>query len=325
MAMDSGAAAPPVLGLALGGGIARGWAHIGVLRALDAAGIRPQVMCGTSVGALAGAAQLSGRLDVLEAWARGLNRDRMISYLDFGLGQPCLIAGRRLGRLLDQSFGDLRVEDLGIPFGAICVDLFTGHEICLREGRVSDVLQASYSLPGIFPPRRVGRHMLVDGALVNPVPVSACVALGAEVVIAVNLNGDIMGRTRVPEGGYARIAGFDILELMPAGGLLTGINGIARRLFRRDPEAPSLFGVMMASLNIILDRMGRSRLAAEPPDVMIAPKLGHIGSAEFDRAAEMIDLGYEAAQEAIPDIREALRVTSYGLSPASEPPDPAAK
>jgi NTE family protein len=319
MTMDASAEAPPVLGLTLGGGIARGWAHIGVLRALDAAGIRPQVVCGTSVGALAGAAHLSGRLDVLETWARGLNRQRMITYLDFGLGQPSLISGRKLGRLLDQSFGDLRIEDLGVPFGAVCVDLFTGHEVCLSKGRVSEVIQASYALPGVFPPRRVGRHMLVDGALVNPVPVSVCRALGAEVVIAVNLNGDIMGKTRVPDGGYAHIAGFDVLELMPGGGLLSGINGIARKLFRRDPNAPSLFGVMMASLNIVLDRTGRSRLAAEPPDVLIAPKLGHIGSAEFDRAAEMIDLGYQAAEEAIPDIREALRVTSYGLEPGAPP------
>ena len=117
------------------------------------------------------------------------------------------------------------------------------------------------------------------------------------------------------EGGYARIAGFDILELMPGGALLGGINGVARKLFRRDPDMPSLFGVMMASLNIILDRMGRTRLAAEPPDVAIDPRLGHIGAAEFDRAAELIDLGYAAAEAAIPDIREALRVTSYGLDP----------
>jgi NTE family protein len=320
MIMDAGGTAPPVLGLALGGGIARGWAHIGVLRALDDAGIKPQVVCGTSVGALAGAAHLSGRLDMLEAWARGLDRKRMVSYLDFGLGLPALISGRKLGRLLDQSFGDLRIEDLGVPFGAVCVDLFTGHEVCLREGRVSEVLQASYALPGVFPPRHIGRHMLVDGALVNPVPVSVCRALGAEVVIAVNLNGDIMGRTRVPEGGYARIAGFDILELMPGGSLLGGLNGVARKLFRRDPDMPSLFGVMMASLNIILDRMGRIRLAAEPPDVAIDPKLGHIGSAEFDRAAELIDLGYAAAEAAIPDIREALRVTSYGLGPEASTP-----
>jgi NTE family protein len=197
----------------------------------------------------------------------------------------------------------------------VCTDLATGHEIWLSRGSLVDAIRASFAMPGVFPPVPMGARQLADGALVNPVPVSVCHALGAHMVVAVNLNADIVGRSRTPSGNFEVAAGFDLFEMLSGGGLGGGIGGepgwatAARRAFRRgEPDKPSVFGVMVSALGIILDRVTRSRLAGEPPDVHIVPRLGHIGLAEFHRAAEMIDLGYGATRAALPDILEACRL-----------------
>ena len=178
-------------------------------------------------------------------------------------------------------------------------------------------MRASFALPGVFPPVQIGHQMLVDGALVNPVPVSVCRSMGAQMVIAVSLTSDIIGQARSPGDIYQTVAGFDLLDVMQQQtGWSRGLNGMVRRVFRRERDTPSLFGVMASSLGIILDRITRSRLAGEPPDVHIAPRLGHIGIAEFQRAGEMIEAGAEAAEAALPDIRETM--TLLGI-PAAYP------
>jgi len=289
----------PRIGLALGGGGARGWAHIGVLRALERAGIKPDVVCGTSVGALVGALALAGRLDALEDWALGLNRFRIAGYLDFRV-RGGMISGNRLTAALREYLGDLKIEELPVPFACVATDLLTGHEVWLRQGSVVEMLRASFSLPGLFAPVEVDGRWLVDGALVNPLPVSVCRAMGARVVIAVNLNADPIGRIRMPGQRIARAIGFDLMprdvqEHVPGQGN-HGLGARLRKLFGREPDAPSLFGTMVQSLNILLDRVTRSRLAGEPPDVTISPRLGHIGLLEFDRAAEVIAEGSAAAE-----------------------------
>ena len=289
----------PRIGLALGGGGARGWAHIGVLRALERAGIKPDVVCGTSVGALVGALALAGRLDALEDWALGLNRFRLAGYLDFRV-RGGMISGNRLTAALREYLGDLKIEELPVPFACVATDLLTGHEVWLRQGSVVEMLRASFSLPGLFAPVEVDGRWLVDGALVNPLPVSVCRAMGARVVIAVNLNADPIGRIRMPGQRIARAIGFDLMprdvqEHVPGQGN-HGLGARLRKLFGREPDAPSLFGTMVQSLNILLDRVTRSRLAGEPPDVTISPRLGHIGLLEFDRAAEVIAEGSAAAE-----------------------------
>ena len=184
----------PMIGVALGGGAARGLAHIGVIRALIAKGLRPQIVAGTSIGAVVGACHAAGRLDSFEDWARRLTRSRVISYLDLSLGGSGLIGGGRLASRLDRELGDLTIDDLSARFAAIATEIGTGHEIWLTRGRLVEALRASYALPGIFAPVRIGGRWLMDGALVNPVPVSAARALGARLVIAVNLNADLFGR-----------------------------------------------------------------------------------------------------------------------------------
>lgn len=301
--------APPTIGLALGSGLARGFAHLGVIRALKRHGIEPTVISGTSMGALIGGAYFAGRMDSLEEWAYSLTKMKVLSYLDFRVRSSGLIGGEKLIALMEENFGDMRVEDLPHPFISVAADLVTGHEVWLRKGKLVDVMRASFSLPGVFPPVFLNNRWLVDGALVNPVPVSACTATGARMTIAVNVSGDIIGKARHPGENVPTIAGFDIgtenLEI-PEGAAKH--QGMLRRVFKRDNNMPSLFGVMVSSLNIVQDRLARSRLAGDPPDVLIIPRIGHIGLMEFHRAEELIAEGEAAVERAMPDIKAAYSV-----------------
>ncbi len=287
----------PRIGLALGSGVGRGWAHIGVLKGLEKAGVEADVISGTSIGALVAGVHLAGHLDALESWARSLNRMRMMRYLDLSMQSGGMIGGRRLGRILTENLGDLVVEHLPKPFIAVATELATGHEIWLREGPLVEALRASYALPGIFPPVEIESRPLVDGALVNPVPVSVCRAMGARLVIAVNLNADMLGKDRQ--------------QMIDAqNGSKNGNGGAARvleTLFRRD-GTPGMFNVMASALNILQDRLGRSRLAGEPPDVTIAPRVGHIGLLDFDCAEELIEQGEAAVERSMPFLQEALTI-----------------
>lgn len=301
----------PKIGLALGGGVARGWAHLGVVRALERYGFLPDIIAGSSIGALVGGSYLAGHLDTLEDWACALNKVRIISYLDFRMRSGGMIGGRTLTEAMERHMGGLRIEDLSTPFAAVATDLLTGHEVWLQRGDLVEAIRTSFSLPGIFEPMHLNGRWLVDGALVNPVPISVCQAMGAQMTIGVNLNADLIGKARRPGSEFQRIAGFDLLDVLDEdtqAGAKSRISGYARRLFKRQPSAPSIFGVLVASLNIALDRITRSRLAGEPPDVHIAPRLGHIGLLEFDRAEEMIAEGEAAVERALPDLRAALAV-----------------
>lgn len=317
MSMDVGGPRQrPRIGLALGGGVARGWAHIGVLRALKRYGIEPDVVCGASVGALVGGVALAGRLDVLEDWARSLNKLKIVSYLDLRLTAGGLIGGQHLMAEMRRHLGEVPIEDLPAPFVAIATDLVTGHEVWLQQGPLVDAMRASFALPGVFAPVAVDGRFLVDGALVNPVPISACRALGAQMVIAVNLSADLLGKARKPGATVPTAAGFDLLKLVEGEAASvkprSPIGALAKRIFRRDYDGPSVFGVMVSSFGIIMDRITRSRLAGEPPDVQIAPRLGHIGLLEFDRADDCIREGEAAVDRALEDLHDALAVLSGG-------------
>ena len=311
----------PPLGLALGGGVARGWAHIGAIRALLEAGIKPDIITGTSIGAVVGGAYLSGKLDVLEDWARKLNRRRMMSYMDVRWGGSGFMRGERLARVLNHYMGDVRIEELDRKFIAVACDLRTGYEVWLQKGPIVPAIRASYALPGAFEPIEIdGRHM-IDGALVNPVPVSACRALGAHMVIAVSLNGDAFGpigtshemqfnsnplEEATDEDGSIdpfELASQSLNKLRPDRLLLKSMMG------EHKPGAgPKIGSVMMSTLNIVMDRISRSRLAGDPPDVFIAPRIGHIGMLEFTKADELIERGYRAMQHEIPLIKSVVEV-----------------
>lgn len=294
----------PRIGLALGSGVVRGWAHIGVIRALVRHGFKPDIIAGTSVGALAGAAYATGKLDDLEDWARDLTRMKIMRYMDLNMKTGGLLGGQRLYQLLRGHWGNVTIDELAVKFVAVASDMVTGHEVWLRSGDLVQAMRASFALPGIFPPMRYGNRLLVDGALVNPVPVSACQALGANMIIAVNLNGDVIGKARKPGKAYPTVAGYDPLDMQDTG----QVPNIAKRLFSRKPDSPSVFGVLASAMNIIQDRLARSRLAGEPPDVMIAPRIGHIGLMEFEKVDELIALGEAAVEAMLPQLRDAWQV-----------------
>ena len=318
---------PPPLGIALGGGVARGWAHIGAIRALVEAGIKPDIIAGTSIGAVVGGAYLAGRLDILERWARSLDRRRMMSYMDVRIGGGGLMRGERLTRVLNRYLSDIHIEELDRKFTAVTCDLRTGYEVWLQKGPLVPAVKASYALPGAFEPVQIDGRFMIDGALVNPVPVSACRALGAHIVIAVSLNGDAFG----PMGSSHEIdvdADLEPLEsdAQPLELAMQSLNKIRpdRLVLKammggaKPGHAPKLGAVMMSSLNIVMDRISRSRLAGDPPDVFVAPRIGHIGMLEFNRADELIERGYQAMRHEIPLIKSVIGVLSQLPSGATE-------
>ncbi|NSX85729.1 patatin-like phospholipase family protein [Agrobacterium tumefaciens] len=271
------------IALALGGGAARGWAHIGVLRALDEAGVKIGMIAGTSIGALVGGCYLAGKLDELEEFARSLTMRRIAGLLDLTIGGGGLFGGMRLTKRMQEHLEGLRVENLDHPFIAVATELRTGHEVWIHQGDLVTALRSSYALPGIFEPVHCNGRTLIDGALVNPVPVSVCRAYEQALVVAVNLNYDLFGRSAVVKHAAS-----------PSHG------GVAPAV--ESPPRPGLPGVMVQAFNIIQDRISRSRLAGDPPDLMLHPRINDIGLSEFHRASEAIDRGYEETRSRIPEL-----------------------
>jgi NTE family protein len=300
----------PNIGLALGGGIARGFVHIGILQVLAKNGIEPDVVVGTSIGAVAGACYVAGKLDDFETWARGLTTRGVLGYLDVSLGGSGLIGGNRLAQRLEGVLGDVQIEELPKRYACIATELGTGHEIWLTRGRLVDAARASYALPGVFTPVRLGGRWLVDGALVNPVPVSAARALGARLVIAVNLNSDMLGRGGTvadhgPDEDDARI--LSEMRARPEGlRRILSPEFLLKRQLIGDRRSPNIASIMIDSFNVMQDRVTRSRLAGDPPDVLIAPRCGKVGLFDFHRAKEAIEIGVQAAERALPDITDAI-------------------
>ncbi|RMG60057.1 MAG: patatin-like phospholipase RssA [Gammaproteobacteria bacterium] len=293
------------IGLALGSGSARGWAHVGVIEALADRGIRPDVVAGTSIGALVGGAYASGNLQRLHDWLLTLTRVDVISLMDVSWFGGGLIQGEKLFDFFRQYMSDGQIESLPVPFGAVATELQSGREVWLREGLLSDAVRASIALPGLFTPARLDDTWYIDGGLVNPVPVSLCRAMGADVVIAVNLNGDILGkhlREDAPGNGGRRGNGL-LPDALLENELWQKYTGRLRELlgserlpdwldFRR--EGPGMFEVMATAINIMQDRITRSRMAGDPPELLIAPRLAHIQLMEFERASEAIEEGRRA-------------------------------
>jgi NTE family protein len=304
------------IGLALGGGAARGWAHIGVLRTLAKAGIHPDIIAGTSMGAVVGGCYVADELDELEDFARGLTRRKVLGFLDFNFSGSGLINGQRLCDRLDMKLRGLDIENLPKRYIAVATELGTGHEIWLSRGKLTDAMRASYALPGIFRPVELNGRWLFDGALVNPVPVSVARALGARYVIAVNLNSDMSGRGSMApmhNSEPTELAFTETAEVSPGSEvepLSTAIvrNGrvlkkmLQRQVFGAPDNGPGISTVMMEAFNIVQDRIARSRLAGDPPDAVIAPRIGEYGLFDFHKAEALIACGEAATHRALDDI-----------------------
>src|SRR5580704_5742990 len=277
--IGAGSVRRPVIGLALGGGAARGFAHIGIIRSLIAHGIVPNVIVGTSIGAVVGGAYAAGHLDTLEKWARSLQPRNILSYLDIRLNGSGLIGGDKLAGQLEAAVGQTLIEELPVKFATVATEVRTGHEIWLTHGRLVDAMRASYALPGIFQPILVGDRWLVDGALVNPVPVSAARAMGAEIVIAANLSSDIFthSTTIFSHGPSAEVTvaatPAATPELAPPRrgfGKFFSPERAMKREFFGGGGRPGISTVMVDAFNIMQDRITRARLAGDPPDLLIS-------------------------------------------------------
>jgi NTE family protein len=307
----------PVIGLALGGGAARGFAHIGIVRTLIAHGIIPNVVVGTSIGAVVGGAYAAGHLDTLEEWARSLQPRNILGYLDIRLNGSGLIGGDKLAAQLEAAIGQTKIEELPLKFATVATEVRTGHEIWLTHGRMVDAMRASYALPGIFSPVLVGDRWLVDGALVNPVPVSAARALGAEIVIAANLSSDVFTHsTTIYAHGPSADAPEVLIEPVPPKrgfGKFFSPERTMKREFFGSGGRPGISKVMVDAFNIMQDRITRARLAGDPPDLLISPRVGQIGWFDFHRADDLIAHGMRAAERAIDSIQEAIHI----LAPSS--------
>ena len=294
---------PPKIGLALGSGASRGWSHIGVIKALLREGIKPDVVCGASVGAMIGAAYLAGNLEKLEEWVLGSTRTDVLKFFKIKFSQSGFVDDERFDWFLHNYIAaqDMQIEDLPRPFAAVSTNLDSGREVWLTKGGLAAGVRASMALPGLYSSVQIDHQWLVDGGLVNPVPVTTCQALGAQVVIAVNLNSDIIGkRNNKPEPASPEKEG-----------VLRNLKQTARdyssSLFashERKDETPTTFYSITNSISIVQDRITRSRLAGDPADVLISPRLSHIGMLDFHMAAEAIKEGENCVNKVLGEIRE---------------------
>jgi len=297
------------VGLALGSGSARGWSHIGVIRALEEAGVTVDYIAGTSIGALVGAVYASGRIDLLEDAVQQFSRKVILSLSDPVLPKSGLIDGVKIADLVHKYVLDRPIEELPLPLAIIATDLNTGNEVVLKDGNIVEAIRASISLPGIFKPVRRGDYLLVDGGLVNPVPVRTVREMGADFVIAVDLNYDLVQRkhnvltppddikdTQIIEQELHPILGNRTTTLLSE--KLRDINLATtekvKRWMTRNPQ-PNIIEVLMTSIKIMESQITSVNLRSDPPDVLIQPKLGHINFMEFHRAETIIAEGYRAA------------------------------
>lgn len=307
----------PRLGLALGSGSARGWSHIGILGALAERGLRPDVITGASVGALVGAGCAAGRLDALERWVCTLTQRDVWRLVDTTFRGGGVMTGNRLMHTIAKQIGDAPIESLPIAFGAVATDLYTGEEIWLREGSFMAAVRASSGLPGLLAPTWHQQRWLIDGGVVNPVPVSLCRALGADLVIAVDLRRSLTTMAmRAAEGisdsqDRKRAAGSDAAvqatpEASAEGIAILGkwaglVDGLVES-FRSRRSDPGLFEVMSGAVNIMQDQITRSRLAMDPADLVLRPDLADFQLMDFHRAREAIDIGRQHVEEVAPQV-----------------------
>ena len=304
------------IGLALGSGSARGWAHIGVIKALSRLGIEPEIVCGTSIGALVGAAYASGKLENLEKWALDLTPKTIARYALISIGGSTFLSSDKLFPVFGEEVGSLLIEQMPKKFAAVATDLDSGEEVWIKKGPLVDAVAPSIALPGLFSPVAFGKRWLVDGGLVNPVPVTLCRALGAEIVIAVNLNGDLVKRVRprvisppsqIREEQETQNREISFWENISSQFTSRFSNGKTEPVTKESPaDVPRLLKVLASSINIMQDRITRSRMAGDPPDIVLSPRLSELGLLDFHRASEAMKEGEDCVERMIPVINDTL-------------------
>lgn len=284
----------PKIGLALGSGGARGWCHIGILRELDAMGLKPDVISGASIGALVGAIYAGGALDDLEDWAEKLTARQFFGMLDIKLSSGGLVEGAQILSVIRQLVEQERIQDLQVPLAVVATDMATGRDVWMTEGDLAEAVRASVALPGVISPFRIGDRWFLDGGLTNPLPVTACRILGAEVVIAANPNGRFDGTfwvERKEQKPALWKSWSDRLQDLP--GPFAGLFESARE---EEPK-PHYLDVLAASIDIVTDGIRRAKLAGDPPHVLLDAHLSNLSVLDFHRASEAIEEGRRTVKE----------------------------
>ncbi|NRA72562.1 MAG: patatin-like phospholipase RssA [Gammaproteobacteria bacterium] len=286
------------IGIALGSGSAKGWAHIGVFKALEELGVKPDIVAGCSIGAFVGAAYATGNLNKLEQWINGFSNWDVMSMMDISWRRGGLMSGEKVFDQAKSMIGNTNIEDLNIPFVAVATDLYAGKEVWLKRGSLQDAVQASCSIPGLMAPKRLGERYFIDGAVVNPIPVNVCRALGADLVIAIDLYGypELLTTPQVNEMSVSESKDDSHFKNL-IGHSKDYFNDIANKFIRTQGTQPNMFAVMSTALDILEYRQKKSRLAGDPPEILIQPKVAHIGSMDFNRAPESIAAGVNSVND----------------------------
>jgi NTE family protein len=288
------------IGLALGSGAAKGWAHIGVIKALKKLGIQPDVVAGSSVGALVGAAYASGQLEALEQWLLGMSNIELLTFFDVNLSRGSIISGDKLFDKLEDYFGTQTIEDLEIALGIVATDLYRGDEVWFRQGHLLNAIRASCAIPGIFAPVKHQHRWLIDGAVTNPLPVSLCRAMGADLIIGVDLHTQLKHVPAVELKSFKKSKRQkekeskqrqSLIYLLEKGKEQIETIFASLRSEKSDRIEMSMLAVMTQALDILEYRHKRTRLMGDPPDVCITPVVPQIQTLEFHRSSEAIVSG----------------------------------
>ncbi|MCG9696273.1 patatin-like phospholipase RssA [Shewanella sp. Isolate11] len=298
------------IGIALGSGAAKGWAHIGVLNELAKMGIKPDKVAGCSIGAIVGAAYAQDKLPELQQWVSSFSSWDVLGLMDLSWRKGGLIGGDRVFDVMQQHIGDLNIEQMNLPFAAVATDLYSGQEIWFKQGNLRHAVRASCSMPGILPPVKIGERWLVDGAVVNPVPVSVSRAMGVDLVIAVDLYGHRKTRLeQIPvsisstqevvseEATEVKEQNHDVgfMDLLARG--REYVSGLTDKFSLGNKTQPGMLAVMSQSMDILEQRHKRIRLMGDPPELLITPNVADIGTMEFHHADEAIAAGEQAVKQ----------------------------
>jgi NTE family protein len=313
------------VGLVLGSGSSRGWAHIGAIEALEESQVPIDFIVGCSVGSYVGALYACGSLKSLKEFVLRMNGRKVFSYFDVVFPRSGLLDGsRKVKELFSMHTSVERFEDLKLPVAMVATDLKRGYKVVLASGDIMKALQATMSIPGLFAPVRIGTRWLVDGGLIDPVPVGVAKAMAADVVIAVDLNSGLISRRVVhkqaqlaektapeetlsqePEYKHELLKKiYDYYDSAEAS-FRTKIN----ELFSREEEIPDIIDTVLTSINIMQERITRVNLAVEPPDILVQPRLADLKMMDFDRVDYTIEEGYLGMMERIEDIKALLATT----------------